>query len=221
MANAVYMTPLKKNSKKFQFPTLPGEGGLKVDGSARYQDFDILNRGEYSFPVGPESTEIVVVGTFFGEDRIGTVFIDTWKSPSECIKKLNNWKDKGTPLNFKATGFAIDQDVTIKQFRYLPVGGHGDFEYTMTLIEYQDIDLKKKKKRNSKKKTKTVTVKKNTTTRSDGLSKLAKQYYNKASAWQKIYNKNKSVIEKAAKKHGRKSSDKGKYLYKGTKLTIP
>ncbi len=221
MANAVYMTPLKKGSKKFQFPTLPGEGGLKVDGSARYQDFDILNRGQYSYPVGPKSTEIVVAGTFFGEDRVGTVFIDEWESPSSCIHRLEEWRKDGAPLNFKATGFEIDQDVTIKEFRYLPVGGHGDFEYTLTLREYKDLDLQTTKKRNAKKQVKTVTVKKNTSKRSEGLAKLAKKYYKKASAWRKIYKKNKAVIEKAAKKHGRKSSDKGKYLYKGTKLIIP
>ena len=31
----------------------------------------------------------------------------------------------------------------------------------------------------------------------------------------------KSVIEKAAKKHGKGSSGKGKWIYPGTKLTIP
>ncbi len=226
MANAVYMTPLIKGSKQFKFPTLPGEGGLKVEGSAKYQDFDILNKGQYSFPVGPKSTEITVSGTFFGEDRVGTVFIDEWESPSSCIHRIVEWKNKSTPLNFKATGFEIDQDVTVKEFRYLPVGGHGDFEYTIILKEYKDIDIKSvgaknTKKRNAKKKAKTVTIKKNTKKRSEGLAKLAKKYYKKASAWKKIYNKNKSAIEKAAKKHGRKSSDKGKYLYKGTKLIIP
>ena len=221
MANAVYITPLKKGSEKFQFPTLPrSDGGLKVDGSAGYQDFDILNRGEYSFPVGPKSTEIVVAGTFFGEDRQGSELIDHWESPTTCINKLEGWKDEGTHLNFKATGFGIDKDVTIKQFNYLPVGGHGDYEYTLTLKEYKDISITKKK-RNSKKKSKSYTVPKNCSSRSSGLAKIAKKYYKKTSAWRKIYNKNKSVIEKAAKKHGRKSSDQGKYLYKGTKLVIP
>lgn len=41
----------------------------------------------------------------------------------------------------------------------------------------------------------------------------------------KIYNANKTVIEKAAKKHGRVSSAhngvNGWYIYDGTKLVIP
>ena len=37
----------------------------------------------------------------------------------------------------------------------------------------------------------------------------------------KLYEKNKTVIEKAAKKHGKKSSDHGHWIWPGTKLTIP
>ena len=52
-----------------------------------------------------------------------------------------------------------------------------------------------------------------------------KKYYGSGSYANKIYNANKTVIEKAAKKHGRVSSAhngvNGWYIYDGTKLVIP
>lgn len=55
------------------------------------------------------------------------------------------------------------------------------------------------------------------------LMLIAKKFYNEtgASYQKKIYNANKKVIEAVAKKHKRKSSANGKYLYEGTKLQIP
>lgn len=76
--------------------------------------------------------------------------------------------------------------------------------------------VKKKKKTTKKAKAKTYTVKKG-----DTLPKIAKKKLGKASYKTKIYNLNKSVIEKAAKKHGRKSSSKGWFIYIGTKLKLP
>lgn len=69
--------------------------------------------------------------------------------------------------------------------------------------------------------TKTETQKKHTVKKGDTLWALAKKYYGKGSQYTKIYNANKSVIENAAKKHGKKSSSNGHWIYPGTVLTIP
>lgn len=55
----------------------------------------------------------------------------------------------------------------------------------------------------------------------DTLWGIAKKFYGSGSSWKKIYNKNKSKIESAAKKHGKKSSSNGHWIYPGTRLTIP
>jgi LysM repeat protein len=55
----------------------------------------------------------------------------------------------------------------------------------------------------------------------DTLWAIAKKYYGKGSEWKKIYNANKSVIEKTAKNHGMSSSQTGHWIFPGTKLKIP
>ena len=55
----------------------------------------------------------------------------------------------------------------------------------------------------------------------DSLWKIAQKQYGDGSQWKKIYDANKDTIEAAAKKHGKKSSDSGKWIYPGASLIIP
>lgn len=48
-----------------------------------------------------------------------------------------------------------------------------------------------------------------------------KKFYGSGADWEKIYNANKTTIEKAAKKYGHKDSNKGDWIFPGTILTIP
>lgn len=76
-----------------------------------------------------------------------------------------------------------------------------------------------KKSRKAKKKTKKA--KYYTVKNGDCLWNIAKKFYGSGSKWKKIYNANKSKIESAAKKHGKRSSSNGHWIYSGTKLKIP
>lgn len=221
----VYLKRISTGNKLI-FPSMPKES-VNVTTQNKYQNFNILNKGEIAQPTGPEVREYKWSGIFFGRARKNSALITKWKSPQACIKTLLSWKDKRVPLKLVITGTGINQDVTIKKFTYSPTGGHGDFEYTIELVSYTEVKISggtkttsKKASRNSKPKKKVYTVKKNHKSR-NGICKISKKYYGTTSKWKTIYTKNKKKIEKAAKKHGRKSSDKGKYLYKGTKLTIP
>lgn len=55
----------------------------------------------------------------------------------------------------------------------------------------------------------------------DCLWNIAKKFYGNGAKWTIIYNANKSAIEEDAKKHGRKSSSNGHWIYPGLKLLIP
>lgn len=60
-----------------------------------------------------------------------------------------------------------------------------------------------------------------TVKKGDTLQTISKKFYGKYSLYTKIYNANKSTIENAAKKRGRKSSGNGHWIYPNTKLVIP
>ncbi len=55
----------------------------------------------------------------------------------------------------------------------------------------------------------------------DTLWGISKRFLGSGSKWKTIYKKNKSTIEKTAKKHGYKSSSNGHWIFPGTILTIP
>ena len=77
---------------------------------------------------------------------------------------------------------------------------------------------KKTTSNNNKKKTKSSTY---TVKSGDCLWNIARKFYGDGTKWKKIYDANKTIIEKTAKKHGFKSSSNGHWIFPGTKLTIP
>lgn len=77
---------------------------------------------------------------------------------------------------------------------------------------------KKTASNNNKKKTKSSTY---TVKSGDCLWNIARKFYGDGTKWKKIYDANKTIIEKTAKKHGYKSSSNGHWIFPSTKLTIP
>lgn len=55
----------------------------------------------------------------------------------------------------------------------------------------------------------------------DTLWAIAKAHYGNGAKWKVIYEANESVIEAEAKKHGKKSSSNGHWIYPNTALIIP
>lgn len=55
----------------------------------------------------------------------------------------------------------------------------------------------------------------------DTLWAISKKYLGKGSLWKQIYDVNTDIIESTAKKHGKKSSDNGHWIWPGEVLTIP
>lgn len=224
----IYLKEISDKSKKFRFPSLP-EDTLTVQGETAYQTYNLIAMGSRQFPKGTSKHQVKWSATFWGESRSGMKGINRkWKAPEECIKKLEKWRQAGTPLTLIVSGGGINIDVTIASFQYQPVGGHGDVKYSIVLNSYNQtrvytttevgVTEKKKKKtnRNGASVKVTYTIKKG-----DTLSKISKKHYGTTKKWKTILKKNKKILNKAAKKHGHKGCSNGKYLYAGTKITLP
>ena len=224
----IYLKELSDKSKKFRFPSLP-EDSLTVQGETAYQTYNLIAMGSRQFPMGTSKQQVKWSAYFWGEARSDMSGINRkWIDPAECIQKLENWRQEGTPLTLIISDGGVNMDVTIASFQYQPVGGHGDIKYSITLNAYNQthvytttevgVKKKKKKKTNRNKSTTPLTY---TIKKGDTLSKISKRFYGTTKKWKKILKKNKKKLNKVARKHGRKGCGNGHWIYPGTKIKLP
>lgn len=209
-------------TKKVRIPWLPASieyesGGMVV------ATYDILNRGPVEVPTGRGLVKVSWESQFPGKNRNDySLQRGTWKSPEHYNKIFKRWLNKKTSLNLIVTGYPINIDVYLSSYKATAAGGFRDMEYSVEFTQERDIEVKytkKKKDKTKSRKSKTYTTYK--IKKGDTLWKIAKRKLGKGSRWREIYKLNKKVIENAAKKHGRKSSRNGHYIYPGTKIKLP
>ena len=217
---------------KFVFSVLPEE--IQGKSSAKYQGFDIISKGAVKVPKGTDVTEISWNGEFFGKSKKKEALVQKayWEPPKSCVKTLMEWMEDGTELNLIVSGTWINLDVTISSFSPVEYGAYKNIKYSVTFVKSRNLEIytTKETKTGRKKKLKPRPKKKGhnpqekssgghyTVKKNDTLIKIAEKT---GSQWREIYNCNKEVIEKTAKKHGLKNSDKGYWIFPGTKLEIP
>lgn len=218
----------KGTSVKLRLSALPEAIEIKIE--QKFAVHDIIGLGPVKVPAGEELTMIGWSATLYGPERKKAPWIHEWTDPEVIISYFNIWKKYNVKLKLLISGKNVNQYVYLESCEYSSTGGFGDYEYTISFVEAKDLSVSVTKKststktpaksttpkRSSKTKSKTYTVKSG-----DTLWDIAVKYYKSGSQWKKIYNANKSAIEKAAKKYGKKSSSNGWYIYPGTKLSIP
>ena len=160
----------------------------------------------------------------------------TLRDPMEYTKLLEGWMD--APVTLTITGARVNGLYTIESFTYNEPDGAGDVAYSISFRVYPKITYSKPKEKDkasgtgktketsgskgnkTDRTTKPVKTSKYTVKKGDTLQKIAKKLTGTTSNWKKIYTQNKKVIEAAAKKHGKKSSQQGHWLFPGTKLVV-
>lgn len=225
---------------KVLFPVTPGKLKTKING--KNKTITLINEGEVNLIKSPGLTDIsteVLLPTL--TEYPFAVYTDGFQNPDYYLEKLEKWKQSGNPVSFKMLRTSPDgkellwdtnMSVTIEDYDIdEDADSQGlDVMVAISMKQHKEwgakkllIKKSKKKKAVKKKKTrKTKTPAKSYTVKSgDTLMGIARKQLGNASKWKSIYNLNKKTIEAAAKKHGRKSSSNGHWIYSGTKLKLP
>lgn len=215
----------RNGSRSIRIPWLPEEIDFESGGTIR-TTYEIMNKGPVEVPTGSGLCGYSWESEFPGKYRTDdSMMRGSWKDPKTYHNILEDWKAKGTPLNLLVTGYPINKDVILDDYNGKAAGGFGDIVYEIKFIEDRDITIKSTKVKasessSSTKRTATQTTK-YTIKKGDTLWAIAKKHLGAGSKWETIYNANKEIIESTAKKYGKKSSNRGHWIYPGVTLTIP
>ena len=215
---------------RFEFPSLPSE--ITVGNGANYRSYKIIGMGDVQIPKGTDSEKISWESIFYGPSKQGEAMMRNYMDPLRCVNILEGFRDSGTPLTVMCTDVGINRDMTISDFQWTPYGGHGNIRYSISFTQWksQQVKVNRNADTNNAPNSAADTPEerpepppaRNYTIKSgDTLYAIAQRNLGGGSNWQKIYEANKDTIEAAAKKHGKKSSDNGHWIYPGVTLTMP
>lgn len=200
------------HKNKNQTVTLANEKEINILKKEGLKDFTFdvrLPDREYSWAYW-EQPEGASLESGFNEPA---VFVD-------ILQSLKKYKKPFLLIIVRDDGVNFEEKVTLESLS--TVESNEGTTAPCSFKQYVDFVTKvKKNKSSSKSKTsKTPKKKSYTVKKGDTLKKISKKMYGTQNYASKIYKWNKTEIEAAAKKNGRKSSESGKHLYKGTKLKL-
>lgn len=238
-----YYFYFKDGTDLLTFPITPGE--LNINLGSKNKVVTLINEGDVNILKSPSLIEVSFEARFpmrkYPYSREVSNFqwyFDKFRDLKEnkksfrfIVARLNNNGTETWGTNIQVALESLDfkesadqgDDVLIsfrlKQFKEYGVQTIKLKESTPTTTSTAKTETEAKRSEES---SPTQTTGKTHTVKSgDTLWAIAKKYYGDGSKYNKIYEANKTVIEKAAKDHGKSSSSNGSLIWAGTVLTIP
>lgn len=219
------------------FPITPSE--LTINVGSNNKVINLINEGDVNILKSPSLIEVEFKARFPMRKYPYSRKVSGFQTYHDVFKKLKEEKKsfrfivaRSTPNGSRTWDTNIS--MSLESYEIYESADEGDdVIITFELKQYKDYGVKTLKTTSSSKSNTTSTSNKNRTSKSttssstyvvkkgDCLWNIAKKFYGNGSKYTKIYNANKSVIESTAKKHGKKSSSNGHWIYPSTKLTIP
>lgn len=230
----------KDDDDVLTFPITPGELSVKV--GSNNKTVTLIGEGDINILKSPSLIEVEFEARFpmrqYPYAREYTSFNTYFKKFEELKEQRKSFRfivARTTPSGKRT--WDTNLLVALEDFTLNESADEGDdVLISFKLKQYKDYGVKTLKVSATKlsKPTTTSTSKKarstNNKTKSakthvvksgDCLWNIAKKYYGNGSKYTVIYKANKSAIEADAKKHGKRSSSNGHWIWPGLKLTIP
>lgn len=213
----------KTGNNEIRIPLLPEEITVKT-GDGKFVTYDIMGKGEVAIPTGVGLSTVGWESEFPGTNWPDPSMLRVpGRTASSYHKTIESWKKNKIPLNIMVTNYPINMDVYISKYTARAAGPFGSIAYEIEFAESKDIVVKMTSAKTSSKIIKRSVSKTTTHVVKSGDScwSIALKYYGSGLEWKKIYEANKEIIERTAKKYGRSSSDNGWWIYPGIRLVIP
>ena len=229
----------KDGSDVLTFPITPSELSIKV--GSNNKTITLINEGDINILKSPSLVEVEFEARFPMRKYPYSREVSDFKTYHDKFKELKENKksfrfivSRTTP-NGKAT-WDTNLLMALEEFELTENADEGDdVLVSFKLKQYKEYGIKKLPASYLNQKPDTTSTS-NTSRSNDGkgttssvytvkprdcLWNIAKAAYGSGSKYKTIYNANKSAIEADAKKHGKKSSSNGHWIWPGLKLTIP
>lgn len=235
--NNGYNVFFSMGSNVLTFPITPSEIKIKVDSNNKV--VTLVSGGDINILKSPSLIEVEFDARFpmrqYPYARPFTPFLNYRDTFTELKEKKQSFQfivTRTTP-DGKMT-WDTNLTMALESFELNESADEGDdVIISFKLKQFKEYGVKTIKVKDSKptststsntnrtNNNKTSTSKTYTVKKGDCLWNIAKKYYGNGSKYTVIYNANKSAIENDAKKHGKKSSSNGHWIWAGLKLTIP
>lgn len=220
------------------FPVTPSE--LTMKSGSNNKVVTLINEGDINILKSPSLSEIEFDAMFPMKQYPFARQTHRWEDYYERIRKLKEEKKsfRFQVIRLTPSGdlmWGTDELVSLEDFTVKESADQGnDIIVSFKLKQYKEYGVKTLPNSYLSKPNTTSTsseTRKSESPASNGkthkvksgdcLWNISKYYYGNGAKWKTIYNANKTAIENDAKKHGRKSSQEGHWIYPGLVLTIP
>lgn len=225
-------------------PVTPEKLELKIEN--KNETITLINDGEVNILKRPGLTKVTFGALLPNAEYPFALYSNGFQPAEMYLNQLERWKITRAPFVFRVmrsdgTGISsFDTFLTVSLEEYTiteDAESYGrDVYVSITLLQYKNIATKTitfrdgtytsgaartasiqvQRDASSKAEAKTYTVQSG-----DSLWRIAQLKLGNGSRYPEIYALNQSVIETAAKSHGRSSSSKGAWIYPGTVLSLP
>ena len=218
------------------FPITPGD--LTITNGSNNKVVTLINEGDINILKSPSLTEVTFDARFpmrkYPYAREFADFESYWDKFKELKEKKQSFRfivARTTPNGSRTwdTNLLMSlEEVSIKE----DADEGDDVILTFNLKQYKeygvvilkdpnDLSQYTSQKRVKKELPISRVVQTYTVKSGDTLWAIAQKYYGNGSKYTVIYDANKTIIENTAKEHGKASSSGGRWIFPGTKLTIP